>query len=209
MAREIDPKVTAKALRKLKRTAKAAEAAGLIADWEEEFFSSVEERLETFGSAFHDPEKGLREEALSVRQQQVLARLRSEARKASRVRSPSSPELEGLEPAGLKPSRKSTSVGGKAPALGMQTKVKAKRFTPRIRQVDDHFPDECTVSAKSAAPVLPTPSMEIRPVLVTGRMLPAKASAVADPDEDNIASSATHSGDEASNVIAFPLRRRA
>jgi len=70
MPRDVDERKTRKALRKL-RAAKARADAGAgpeLSEWEEDFLSSLEARLEQYGSAFNDPEKGDREEPLSVLQ---------------------------------------------------------------------------------------------------------------------------------------------
>src|ERR1043165_5144989 len=57
------------ALRALKKARKAAEQTGTkLSDWEGEFLGSVEERVEVYGRAFRDPEKGHLGASLSVRQ---------------------------------------------------------------------------------------------------------------------------------------------
>lgn len=95
MAREVDDKSTHKALARIRRAkaaveraiAKAeddnpdaAEAARVeLTDWEDEFMSSIEERLNTFGSAYADPSLGAEGEALSTLQ---LAKLKEIEKKA-------------------------------------------------------------------------------------------------------------------------------
>lgn len=93
MAREVEDKSTRKALARIRRAkaaveraiAKAedpdaAEAARVeLTDWEDEFMSSVEERLNTFGSAYADPSLGSEGEALSRLQ---LAKLKEIEKKA-------------------------------------------------------------------------------------------------------------------------------
>jgi len=93
MPREVDDKKTRQALARLRRAKAAveraiaksddpdaAEAARLeLTDWEDEFMASVEERLNTFGSAFADPSKGADGEALSRLQ---LAKLKEIEKKA-------------------------------------------------------------------------------------------------------------------------------
>ena len=55
------------ALNALRRARRAALRAGVdLSAWEGEFLGSVEERLNTFGRAFGDPEKGAPGEALSA-----------------------------------------------------------------------------------------------------------------------------------------------
>jgi hypothetical protein len=56
-------------LRALKKARKAAETAGVkLSDWEGEFLGSVEIRVEKYGRAFRDPEKGGPGSSLSLRQ---------------------------------------------------------------------------------------------------------------------------------------------
>lgn len=82
MAREIDARKTRKALRKIRKAALLAEQ-GLgpeLTDWEKEFLESMETRLDTYGSAFHDLEKGAADDPLSVRQQVKLREIDRKAR---------------------------------------------------------------------------------------------------------------------------------
>ena len=74
------------AQRKLERLRRNLEASGALSDWEDEFSTSVAERLDTYGAAFHDLEKGRPGDALSFSQKRVMAALNKkvkEARKAS------------------------------------------------------------------------------------------------------------------------------
>ena len=64
----------ARALR-LIRKLKTAEAE--VSGWEGEFLDSVETRLDTYGRAFADPEKGDRDHALSILQQRKLREIRA------------------------------------------------------------------------------------------------------------------------------------
>lgn len=81
MPRDIDEKKKSKALRKLRKAAEQAEANGAeLSDWEREFIDEVEERVETYGSAFHDAEKGALDEPLSIRQQMKLKEIDRKAR---------------------------------------------------------------------------------------------------------------------------------
>jgi len=69
------------ALRALKRARKEAEAGGVdLSEWEGEFLGSVEQRVEKFGRAFHDPEKGAAAASLSVRQSVKLKEIAGKAR---------------------------------------------------------------------------------------------------------------------------------
>lgn len=69
------------ALRALKRAKKEAEASGIdLSEWEGEFLGSVEKRVEKFGRAFRDPEKGAASASLSVRQSVKLKEIAGKAR---------------------------------------------------------------------------------------------------------------------------------
>jgi hypothetical protein len=84
MPREVDPKRTRKALRRVRRLAALKETEGAPAPdfsgWENEFLSEVEGRLEKYGSAFANLGKGRPEEALSTLQAQKLREIERKAR---------------------------------------------------------------------------------------------------------------------------------
>lgn len=68
------------ALRALRRARTAADKAGVeLSDWEGEFLGSVEARVETFGRAFGDPEKGQPGQALSTLQTVKLKEIAAKA----------------------------------------------------------------------------------------------------------------------------------
>ncbi|PHS25008.1 MAG: hypothetical protein COA84_08275 [Robiginitomaculum sp.] len=82
MGKKTDDKKTRKALARVRRTLRKKETLegdAALSDWEDEFIDSLETRLEKFGSAFADPEKGDAAEALSYRQ---AAKLREVEKKA-------------------------------------------------------------------------------------------------------------------------------
>jgi hypothetical protein len=83
-----DPRAQAKraALNALKRAKRAADRAGVdLSDWEGEFLGSVEERLNLYGRAFGDPEKGAAGAALSVLQGVKLKEISAKAKGAPRL----------------------------------------------------------------------------------------------------------------------------
>jgi len=78
-----DDKAQAKraALNALKRAKRLAERAGVkLSEWEGEFLGSVEARVETFGRAFGDPEKGQPGQALSTLQTVKLKEIAAKAK---------------------------------------------------------------------------------------------------------------------------------
>ncbi len=87
MSRLVDPKRTRKALAKVRRLAAKAPALpeASLSDWERDFLSEVEGRLERYGSAFADPTKGRPDDALSRLQefklQEIAAKAKGKPRK--------------------------------------------------------------------------------------------------------------------------------
>lgn len=82
MPRDIDRAKQRKALRKLRKAAELAEQ-GLgppLSEWERTFLEEVEARIETYGSAFADPEKGQLEDPLSMLQSAKLKEIDRKAR---------------------------------------------------------------------------------------------------------------------------------
>ncbi|HEY4968567.1 MAG TPA: hypothetical protein VII35_01600 [Steroidobacteraceae bacterium] len=74
------------ALKALRRARKAADTAGVkLSDWEGDFLGSVEERVEKYGRAFRDMEKGAPGSSLSVLQ---AVKLKEIAGKASGKKKP-------------------------------------------------------------------------------------------------------------------------
>jgi len=69
------------ALNALKRARRAAARSGVkLSDWEGEFLGSVEGRVEKYGRAFGDPEKGAPGTSLSLRQTVKLKEIASKAK---------------------------------------------------------------------------------------------------------------------------------
>jgi hypothetical protein len=68
------------ALNALRRAKRAAARTGVdLSEWEGEFLGSVETRIETYGRAFGDPEKGAPGQALSALQGRKLKEIRAKA----------------------------------------------------------------------------------------------------------------------------------
>lgn len=78
------------ALNALKRARRIAERTGVeLSEWEGEFLGSVEARVQTFGRAFGDPEKGAAGSALStlqgVKLKEIAAKAKGEKREMKRT----------------------------------------------------------------------------------------------------------------------------
>lgn len=73
------------ALRALRKTRRAAETAGtLLSAWEDDFLGSVEGRVEKFGRAFRDREKGEPGASLSALQSRKLKEIGAKARRKAK-----------------------------------------------------------------------------------------------------------------------------
>ncbi len=78
-----------KALRALRKARLSADRAGVeLSDWEGEFLGSVEERVQTHGRAFADPEKGAPGQALSALQRRKLKEIAAKAKAPGRKEEP-------------------------------------------------------------------------------------------------------------------------
>ena len=108
MARDVDPKATRKALRIVRKLAakgpapetvdpetgelKPGEGAIDYSQWEGDFLNEVGQRLEKYGSAFHNLSKGRREDALStlqmVKVKEIAAKARGKKRKDLTTKKP-------------------------------------------------------------------------------------------------------------------------
>jgi hypothetical protein len=79
-----DRKALAKraALNALRKARRAADRAGVeLSSWEDEFISSVSDRVKTYGRAFGDPEKGDPNAPLSVLQAVKLKEIAAKAKR--------------------------------------------------------------------------------------------------------------------------------
>lgn len=84
------------ALNALKRARRSAEKAGVsLSEWEDEFLTSVSERVQEHGRAFGDPELGGAGQALSAMQGRKLKEI---ARKASGEDRPAPQRKRGARP---------------------------------------------------------------------------------------------------------------
>ena len=108
MGRDVDPKQTRKALRIVRKLAAKSAAPETIdpetgevkpgegvvdySQWENEFLTEVDKRLEKYGSAFNDLGKGRKEDALSMLQtvklKEIAAKARGKKRKGMTTKKP-------------------------------------------------------------------------------------------------------------------------
>jgi hypothetical protein len=108
MPRDVDPKQTRKAQRIIRKLAAKSAAPETIdpdtgevkpgdgsvdySQWEKEFLTEVDQRLEKYGSAFHDLSKGRKDDALStlqtVKLKEIAAKARGKKRKGLTTKKP-------------------------------------------------------------------------------------------------------------------------
>lgn len=127
------------ARRKIARLHAKLTELGHISEFEDEFGESVLERLEKYGSAFHDPEKGRAGDALSSAQRQVVSRMN---KKVKELKARRSSEASEHDP----DADYSRSAGGWAlkqkKGLSSKKGFGRKNFTPRVRQIEEDMPEE-------------------------------------------------------------------
>ena len=132
-----------KSARALSRVRKLAAEAGdeALSEWEDEFLGSLETRLETYGAAFRDLEKGRSGDALSRLQEQKLKEIAAKARDA----------MAG-DPLADDPSTDSTPPHD-APGENPAQTSKTRRLKKRARG-ESAGRTRTTVTAQSADPDL-------------------------------------------------------
>jgi hypothetical protein len=154
MPRQIDKKKTRKALRKLKRAADLAagpDGPGL-SDWEKDFVEGVSQRLETYGSAFRDPGKGRLDDALSLRQIEIVRAIDRKARKKKERIGPVAAEGEVGEVSGAETAESIDHGSRQAKLKGrMRSKRPVRRSLPDPRESEA----EAETPASPASPATP------------------------------------------------------
>lgn len=111
------------AQRKIDRLARKLSEDGNLTDWEEEFAGSVSDRLDKFGSAFQDPEKGRPADALSFAQKKVVAALNKKVKDQKAT------------------ARKADKPGEERKRFKVRGGFKNKNYRPRVRNIEDDLPD--------------------------------------------------------------------
>ena len=126
------------AQRKLNRLKHKLSESGELTDWEEEFTGSVTERLDKFGSAFQDPEKGRPADALSFAQKRVVAALNKKARSKDKLKDKGqvTGSIQKAETGASSDSPKKPGFKNK------KSGFKNKNYVPRVRQIDEDLPEE-------------------------------------------------------------------
>ncbi len=99
-----------------------------LSDWEDEFIGSLEERLDEYGAAFADPEKGNADDALSYRQAAKLREI--EKKTKGKGKKPMK-----RTPFGAKKARKSVKVDAPPPDVPLASSPRPVRKTPAFRVI--------------------------------------------------------------------------
>lgn len=126
------------AQRKIDRLARKLSEQGNLTDWEEEFTGSVGERLDKFGSAFHDPEKGRPADALSFAQKRVVAALNKKAKDNKKVKGEES---------------KSERAKPRKPLRAKNGFKKKNSYQPRVRDIHADMPEPEEINPVDPNPV--------------------------------------------------------
>lgn len=142
----------ANAKRKIARLHAKLTELGHISEFEDEFGESVLERLDKFGSAFHDREKGRAGDALSIAQKQVVARMKKKVKDLTAKQKAG----KGLEPDPDADYVRTADRWKKEPQKrgGFKSKRKPK-FSPRVRHIEEEIfedmPPQTPVNPQTSA----------------------------------------------------------
>ena len=99
MPRRTDPAIAKRAINLIARVKKAGRMAPKdsdksLSEWEGEFLESLEERLEKYGSAFADPDKGAMNAPLSLLQGLKLMQIKRKTSAKPKLSKPSDPKTK-------------------------------------------------------------------------------------------------------------------
>ena len=143
------------ARRKIERLHKKLVEEGEISDFENEFGEGVMERLDKFGSAFHDLEKGRPGDALSFAQKRVVAAMNKKV-KTLKKKAISDSNPENNESSSHSSWKNKKRSGFKRPK---------SKFTPRVRHIEDDFVDSHETLQTNIKPTAPKKPPATKPFL--------------------------------------------
>ena len=143
------------ARRKIARLHDKLTELGHISDFEHEFGESVLERLEKFGSAFHDLEKGRAGDALSIAQKQVVASMNKKVKDLKAKQSAGELNSDDPDSDYVRTADRWKTEARKT--NGFKSKRKSN-FSPRVRYIEDELIEEESLKDERAPrPVNPAP----------------------------------------------------
>lgn len=131
------------AKRKIARLHAKLTELGHISEFEDEFGESVLERLEKFGSAFNDLEKGRAGDALSIAQRQVVARMNKKVKDLKAKQNAGGSEEYDPDADYVRTADRWKNETRKK--SGFSSKRKSD-FTPRVRNIEDEMVEEDPLS---------------------------------------------------------------
>ena len=129
------------ARRKLERLHKTLTDKGEITDFENEFGESVVERLDKFGSAFNDREKGRPGDALSFAQKRVVAAMNKKVKDLKKKPAAGEGEHDSDSDYERTADRWKNKDDKPKKYSGFKSKKK-NSFTSRVRNLEDDMPEE-------------------------------------------------------------------
>lgn len=135
------------AQRKLERLQRTLQEQDCLSEFEQEFAESVGERLDKFGSAFHDREKGRPGDALSFAQKRVVAAMNKKVKQA-RLAERNRVQHDELDYPG---DRRDHDTDRPKPRSSFKSR-RRQGWTPRIRQLDEGFETESAERDDSMSP---------------------------------------------------------
>ena len=137
------------ARRKIERLRRTLTDKGEISDFENEFGESIVERLDKFGSAFHDREKGRPGDALSFAQKRVVAAMNKKVKELKKKPlSSDDPDADYERTADSWKTKPKSSFKTK----GFKSK---NGFTPRVRHLEDDMIDDKKRPPQMEQPFMP------------------------------------------------------
>ena len=137
------------ARRKIERLRRTLTDKGEISDFENEFGESIVERLDKFGSAFHDREKGRPGDALSFAQKRVVAAMNKKVKELKKKPLSSDDPDADYE--------RTADRWKNKPKSSFKTKGFKSRngFTPRVRHLEDDMIDHKERPPQMEQPFMP------------------------------------------------------
>jgi len=133
----------ANAKRKIARLHAKLTELGHISDFEDEFGESVLERLDKYGSAFHDREKGRAGDALSIAQKQVVARMNRKVKELKAKQKSGQNTGAGVEPdPDADYIRTADRWKNETPKRGGFKSKRKSDYRPGVRNIEDELLEE-------------------------------------------------------------------
>ena len=130
----------ANAKRKIARLHAKLTELGHISDFEDEFGESVLERLDKYGSAFHDREKGRAGDALSIAQKQVVARMNRKVKELKAKQKSGQNTGAGVEPdPDADYIRTADRWKNETPKRGGFKSKRKSGYRPGVRNIEDEL----------------------------------------------------------------------